>query len=61
MKILGEEKNPTFFQAKKRDKSYHTDYIFSKKNTLENLKEFSVGQYDEWIKYSDHMPLLMER
>jgi len=58
---FGGEKNPTYFQAKKKDKSYHTDYIFSKKNTLENLKEFSVGQYDEWIKYSDHMPLLMER
>ena len=58
---FGEEKNPTYFQTKKKDKSYHTDYIFSKKNSLENLKEFLVGQYDEWIKYSDHMPLLMER
>ncbi len=57
---FGEEKRPTYFMARKKDESYHTDYIFSKKNTLRNLKEF-FGQYDEWIKYSDHMPLLMER
>ena len=57
---FGGEKKPTYFHTKKEDKSYHTDYIFLKKNTIDNLKEFFVGQHDEWIKCSDHMPLLIE-
>jgi exonuclease III len=57
---FGNEKNHTFFMHKKEEKPYHTDYIFLKKNTIENLKEFSVGKHDEWIKYSDHVPLLIE-
>jgi endonuclease/exonuclease/phosphatase family metal-dependent hydrolase len=57
---FGNEKNHTFFMHKKKEKPYHTDYIFLKKNTIENLKEFSVGKHDGWIKYSDHVPLLIE-
>ncbi|NJD53669.1 MAG: endonuclease/exonuclease/phosphatase family protein [Candidatus Methanoperedens sp.] len=57
---FGREKNPTYFMFKKESKSYHTDYIFLKKNTIDNIKNFSVGKYNEWIGYSDHMPLLIE-
>lgn len=57
---FGEEKNHTFFMHRKEEKPYHTDYIYLKKNTIENLKEFYIGKHDEWIKHSDHMPLLIE-
>jgi len=57
---FGKEKNPTYYMFKKETKSYHTDYIFLKKNILCKIKNFSVGKYNEWINYSDHMPLLIE-
>ena len=58
---FGKEKNPTYYHLydlynKKRH--YHTDYIFLKKNKINTIKNFSVGQYNEWK--SDHMPLFIE-
>ena len=58
--VFGKEKNSTYFMHKNQEKKYHTDYIFLKKNTMDNIKNFSVGQYNEWIEYSDHMPLFLE-
>ena len=55
---FGEEKNPTFFHTRNKDKKYHTDYIFLKKNKIIDLKYCFVGQYGEWNR--DHMPLLIE-
>lgn len=57
---FGNEKNPTFFMHKKEEKPYHIDYVFLNKCALDNLKECSVGKHDEWIRYSDHVPLLIE-
>jgi endonuclease/exonuclease/phosphatase family metal-dependent hydrolase len=55
---FGNEKTPTYFHLYKKNKPYHTDYIYLKKNTLDTIKKFSVGQYNEWG--SDHMPLFIE-
>jgi len=55
---FGREKNPTYFHLYKKNKSYHTDYIYIKKNSMDTIIKFSVGQYGEWD--SDHMPLFIE-
>jgi exonuclease III len=57
-KILGTKKLRHISTYIKKNKPYHTDYIYLKKNTLDTIKKFSVGQYGEWG--SDHMPLFIE-
>ena len=51
---FGEESDATFYHTKNRNKTYHIDYIFTK-NT--NIQSCIVGNYDNWIKYSDHCPI----
>lgn len=53
---FGKETNPTYFHMYKIP--YHTDYIFLKKNKINTIKDFSIGQNNEWK--SDHMPLFIE-
>ncbi|MCX9084621.1 MAG: endonuclease/exonuclease/phosphatase family protein [Candidatus Methanoperedens sp.] len=55
---FGRETNPTYFHLFNEKKPFHTDYIYLKKNTLDSIKDFSVGKYKEWD--SDHMPLFVE-
>jgi len=54
---FSEEKCPTLFHTKNREKTYHIDYIYLK--GLEAI-QVDVGSYDEWIKLSDHVPVVVE-
>ncbi|MCG6146560.1 endonuclease/exonuclease/phosphatase family protein [Leptospira bandrabouensis] len=55
----GNEQIPTFYLHRNREKPYHIDYVFLPKNFIGNTK-FEIGKFDEWIKLSDHMPLIVE-
>ncbi len=55
----GEEKQPTLFLLKKEDKPYHIDYCFASKNLFSNKTTFEIGKYENWIKLSDHMPIII--
>lgn len=57
---FGCEQDPTFFLQYKRQKPYHTDYIFASADMMNKVKSVHVGEYDEWRPYSDHMPLIVE-
>jgi exodeoxyribonuclease-3 len=52
------ETKPTFFLQRNRDKPYHIDYIFASSDLLNNC-ELEVGQHDDWLPFSDHMPLCL--
>ena len=52
---FGEEKQPTFFMHKDIDRPYHIDYIFAKDEI--EVNDFHIGVYQDWLEYSDHMPL----
>ena len=54
---FGSEENATFFHTKQESKKYHIDYLY-----LKSLESSSVelGNYDDWIKLSDHSPLIVE-
>ena len=54
---FGEESKGTLFHTKKQNKPYFIDYIYYKEM---NLSKVYVGQYDEWISLSDHMPVTAE-
>ena len=56
----GKETQPTFFLHRNKEKPYHLDYCFVSEKFWS--KEFSVtiGNFDEWIKLSDHLPIEIE-
>jgi len=56
----GKEIHPTFFLQRNRNKPYHIDYCFTTANTYEKVKNLEVGTYDDWIKHSDHLPLIVD-
>ncbi|QGA81546.1 endonuclease/exonuclease/phosphatase family protein [Halomicrobium sp. LC1Hm] len=56
---FGEEASPTLFMHKKEDRPYHTDYVFFPEAMLKSA-DISVGNYDEWIDASDHMPIIID-
>ena len=53
---FGEESGRTFFHTKKQSLSYHIDYNFTKKQII----SCNLGLFDDWVKYSDHVPLICE-
>lgn len=54
----GQELDPTWYMYKHEDKPYHLDYCFASKSLLLNMS-IDVGQFEEWIGLSDHMPLFV--
>lgn len=54
---FGFEKNPTLFLYRKKERPYHVDYIYLSKTLQENLQKLEIGAFDDWIQYSDHMPV----
>lgn len=56
----GKERLPTFYLHKKEEKSYHIDYCFLNKQKIKSIKNFSVGEYSDFIQLSDHMPMFFE-
>ncbi len=56
----GKEKHPTFSLFRHKDKPYHIDYCFASSDLIKNLTKVEVGSHDEWSKYSDHSPLVID-
>ena len=52
----GKEIRPTFFLHRKQNKPYHIDYAFVSNNLVSQCR-LTVGEIEEWITVSDHMPL----
>ena len=56
----GKETLPTFYYHHKKEKPFHIDFCFLSKKLLEKITKVEVGKYDDWIKYSDHVPMIIE-
>jgi len=57
--IQGTEKHPTLYMYRHKDKPYHIDYCFASKDLLDKVSSVEIGEFDEWIKYSDHVPVIV--
>ena len=55
--VQGKEKHPTYYMYRHKNKPYHIDYCFVSETLAENIKSVEIGDYDIWIKYSDHVPV----
>jgi len=60
MESHGSESQPTLYLLKQLTKPYHLDYCFCSESLMSRDTDITVGQFDDWIKLSDHMPLLVE-
>lgn len=57
--LQGKEQHPTLYMYRHKDKPYHIDYCFASMDLIQHLKSVEVGDYDFWIKYSDHVPVII--
>lgn len=55
----GSELHPTLYLYRRKDKPYHIDYCFASSDMLKHLKSVEVGEYGFWVKYSDHVPVIV--
>ena len=58
--VHGEEPDPTIYLLKNKKKPYHLDYCFTSENLINPSTQITIGKHKDWIKLSDHMPLLIE-
>jgi exonuclease III len=54
----GEEIKPTLYHQKNIEKKYHVDYAFISDDLISDCS-IEIGERKDWIKISDHMPLVM--
>lgn len=57
----GSELKPTFYLHRAETKAYHIDYVFVRQEVLQGSSpKISIGEMNEWISVSDHMPIVVE-
>lgn len=56
----GQEKDYTFFMHRRTNRPYHIDYCFMSKHFLVKDYSFTLGNYGDWVTYSDHVPMTVE-
>ena len=57
---FGAETKPTEFHTKNLNNTFHVDYCFASQDFLNQLRNVEVGEFKDWIKYSDHMPVIVD-
>jgi exodeoxyribonuclease III len=53
----GKEEHPTLYMYRHKNKPYHIDYCFTSVDMAKKIQSVEIGLYDDWIKYSDHVPV----
>jgi exonuclease III len=53
----GEERHPTHFFRKEKESPFHLDYIFASQDFINRLDSLEIGELEEWLRISDHMPI----
>ncbi len=57
----GRETCPTFYLHRDRAKPFHIDYAFVHRSMIpEGGPDFSIGDPQQWLGHSDHLPLVFD-
>lgn len=56
----GSEREHSYYHHWKQDKPFHIDYCFLPRSWAERVTTVEIGGFEEWSKYSDHRPLLVD-
>jgi exonuclease III len=56
----GKELEKSLCFLKNRSKRYHIDYILLPQAWMDRVTAVSLGDHGDWLKLSDHMPLMVE-
>ncbi len=56
----GTETQSTFYLHRNPQKPYHLDYCFASERFWTMNFDIKIGNFEEWIKLSDHLPLEIE-
>ncbi|MFK4469761.1 endonuclease/exonuclease/phosphatase family protein [Bacillus sp. RC252] len=56
----GEESKATHYFRKEKARPFHIDFLFASEILLDQLKSFHIGSREDWIEFSDHMPISAE-
>lgn len=56
----GKESQPTHFHQRKSKKPFHLDYCFIPRGWVSHVNAVQVGKFDDWRKFSDHVPLIVD-
>ena len=56
----GKETRYSLYLQKNLEKKYHIDYVFGSIDFQTGLKKMEIGDINQWIIISDHMPLMCE-
>ena len=55
----GNETKATLYHQRNLLKPYHVDYVFAKEDLFDRTEnEIIIGHPDQWLKFSDHMPII---
>lgn len=57
--MQGKEQHPTIYLYRHKDKPYHIDYCFVSDHFANRIESVEIGDYDNWMRYSDHTPLMV--
>ena len=57
--VQGQEKDPTLFMQRKKDRPFHIDFCFASTSLIDKLINVEIGSYEAWTKHSDHKPLMV--
>lgn len=55
----GKETQPTFYLHRNTYKPYHIDYCFAPRGFINKLDGLEIGNCEEWIVISDHLPMVL--
>jgi exonuclease III len=56
----GEDTLPTHYFRKEQARPFHIDQVFASNSLIQRLEKVEVGTYENWIRYSDHLPIFVE-
>lgn len=57
---FGSESKATYYHYSKSDRPFHLDYCFVSQHIIQGMKEFYIGSAEEYLPYSDHVPIAFE-